>query len=371
MIVIGTGGVGAAALYHLTRRGVRAIGLDRFPPGHDRGSSHGGTRMIRLAYHEHLNYVSLLLRAYDLWHELEEVSHKKLFQEVGILVGGLPESEMISGVLRSAAEYQLPVDRLSPLEARSRFPGYCLPDYFCCLFEQRAGYLMVEESVKAHAEAAIRMGAELRSGVTVRGWKPDGQSVMVVTDEEVLRADQLVITAGAWSSDLLSSLNVPLRVLRKPLFWYRTKKPSYRVDLGCPCFLFETLGGIFYGFPQIDEQGLKIAEHTGGEPVEDPLEVDRTMHPAEKLRVEECLAHHMPDVARECTAHAVCMYTMSSDGHFVIGCHPEYPQVVFTAGLSGHGFKFTPVLGEIMADLAIEKKTRHAIQFLSPDRFVL
>ncbi len=370
VIVIGTGAVGSAALFHLAHRQVRAIGLDRFPPGHDRGSSHGQTRMIRLAYHEHSNYVPLLVRAYDLWRELEQIAQRKLFYEVGILVGGTPQGDMVSGVLRSASEHQLPIEQFSAAEASQRFPGYRLPENFCALFEQRAGYLLVEEYIKSHAEAAVRAGAELRCDSAVRRWWVDGRTVIVETDRGTLSADRLVITAGAWASEMLTSLKVKFQVLRKPLFWYHANDPRYKVESDCPCFLFETLGGIFYGFPQTDKLGVKLAEHTGGEPVVDPFQPDRSLHAADQRRIEACLATHLPDASQQCTAHSVCMYTMSPDGHFVVGQHPEYPQVVFTAGLSGHGFKFTSVLGEIIADLALQGKTRHPIEFLSPQRFI-
>jgi sarcosine oxidase len=368
-IVIGVGGVGSAALYHLARRGARAIGLDRFPPGHDRGSSHGETRMIRLAYHEHPDYVPLLLRAYELWNELELETQKTLYHQVGILVAGPSEGDLTSGVLRSAAEHGLPIEQFSVREAGNRYAGYQLPSHFCGLFEQRAGYLMVEDCVKAHVAAAIHAGAELRSDVAVRGWRLDGSTVLVETEEEIVSADRLIVTAGAWASDLLASLNVSFQVLRKPLFWYRTREPSYQADLGCPCFLFETLGGIFYGFPQMNKLGVKLAEHTNGEPITDPLEIDRSLRTTDQQRIEACLMHHLPGVSRECTAHSVCMYTMSADGHFVVGQHPEFPQVAFTAGLSGHGFKFTPVLGEIMSQLALDGETCHPIEFLSHRRF--
>ncbi len=371
VIVIGAGGVGSAALYHLARRGARVVGLDRFPPGHDRGSSHGQTRVIRLAYYEHPDYVPLLLRAYDLWHELEQVAGKKLFHQVGILGGGLPEGELISGILRSSAKHGLLVEQLSAQEAALRWPGYRMPDNFRGLFEARAGYLMVEDCVRAHAEAAIRAGAELHCGSAVRGWKIDSQGVTVETDHETLSADRLVITAGAWAGGMLLSLKVPFQVLRKPLFWYRTLNSTYQLDSGCPCFMFETLGGIFYGVPQDSELGVKVAEHTGGLAVDDPLHPDRTLHAADQRRIETCLAAHLPGVSSECTAHSVCMYTMTPDGHFVVDRHPQHAQVVLTAGLSGHGFKFTSVLGEIMAELALEAHTQHAIDFLSCRRFTV
>jgi glycine/D-amino acid oxidase-like deaminating enzyme len=272
-------------------------------------------------------------------------------------------------MLRSAADHKLVVEQISTREAGIRWPGYRLPESFSALFEQRAGYLMVEDCVMAHAHVARSAGAELRCDVAVRGWKVNNRGVTVETDTETLSADRLVITAGAWANEMLPSLKVPFTILRKPLFWYRSDNPAHLLDAECPCFLFETLGGIFYGFPQRNNLGVKLAEHTGGTIVDDPFHVDRTLHSADQRRVEECLAEHLPGATTDCAAHAVCMYTMSPDGHFVLGKHPEHSQVVFTAGLSGHGFKFTSVLGEIMADLALDGETKHPIEFLSPTRF--
>jgi monomeric sarcosine oxidase len=368
-IVIGAGGVGSAALFHLARRGLRVIGLDRFPPGHDRGSSHGQTRIIRQAYYEHPNYVPLLFRAYELWHELEVISNEKLFHQVGLMSGGPPAGEIIAGVELAADTHNLPIERLTAREAAERWPGFRVPESFGIVFESRAGYLMVEDCVRAHIAAAKQAGAQLRHGLTVLGWKPNGRGITVDTDEGALTADRLVITAGAWASDLLASLNVPFQVLRKPLFWYKTSDSGYNVDAGCPCFFFDTLNGQFYGFPQSGSSGVKIAEHTGGDPVADPLNVDRTLHTEDRKRVEACITEHLPGVSHECMADAVCMYTMSPDQHFVVGRHADHPQVVFTAGLSGHGFKFTSVLGEIMAELATQEKSRLPIEFLSPVRF--
>jgi monomeric sarcosine oxidase len=369
VIVLGTGGVGTAALYQLAGRGVRAIGLDRFPPGHDRGSSHGETRLIRLAYFEDPNYVPLVQRALELWRSLEQEAQRRLYYETGILVGGLTDSVIIDGMLRASREHRLPLEQLSASEAMRQYPGYRLPADFVALVERRAGFLMVEDCVRAHAAAAMRAGAEVRSGVTVREWRMDGTSIVVTTDDGTLMADRLVVTAGAWAGEFLQSLGVKLRVVRKPLFWYRADEDIHRVEHGCPCFLLESLGGIFYGFPQVSAAGVKLGEHTGGNVVENPLEVDRTLRAADQRRVEECLAAHLPAVSRECIGHAVCMYTMSPDENFIVGRHPEHEQVMFTAGLSGHGFKFASVLGEIMADLALDGATRQPIGFLSPTRF--
>lgn len=369
VIVVGTGGVGSAALYHLARRGVRVIGLDRFSPGHDRGSSHGQTRMFRTAYYEHPAYVPLLLRALDLWKELEHTAEKPLFHEVGVLHAGPTEGDLISGVLRSAYTHNLSVEVLSTQDTANRWPGYRLPGDFVSVFEPRAGFLLVEECVKSHIAAAERAGATLWSDCEVRRWSIQGGTAIVETDSGFLSADRLVVTAGAWTRDLLGTLNVDLQVLRKSLFWYMPRNDTHHPVFGYPCFLFESLDGLFYGFPQYDTLGVKLAEHTGGHVVNDPLQVDRTVDHEERERVERFIMAHLPHLSCKRTSHSVCLYTMSRDGHFIIGAHPEFPQVVFVAGLSGHGFKAASVLGEIAAQLAVDGTSEFQIYFLSPRRF--
>jgi len=368
-IVIGTGGVGSSALYHLARAGAKVIGLDRFPPGHDQGSSHGQTRIIRQAYHEHPNYVPLLFRAYELWHQLEQESQQQLYYQTGILFSGPPQGEVIRGVLKAAKEHNLNVEVPEINDARARWPAFHLRDDFRTVFEERAGYLLVEDCVRAHIAAAERRGAIMKSGVTVRDWKVDGASVVVRTDSEQYTADRLVVTSGAWAADLLASLNIPFQVRRKPLFWYRADDRRYEAAAGCPCFFFDNEHGQLYGFPKIDDRGIKTAEHTGGDVVIDPLHVDRSLHASDQRHIEARLAEYLPGVSRDCQLHAVCMYTMSPDEHFIVGLHPEHPQVAFSAGLSGHGFKFTSVLGEIMAQLVLDGHSPHPIDFLSPRRF--
>lgn len=367
-IVLGTGGVGAAALFHLARRGQRVLGLDRFPPGHDRGSSHGQTRLIRQAYYEQPDYVPLLKRAYELWDELSRLVGKQLFFPVGVLQVGARNGRVIPGVLASAALHGLAVDELSSADVAERFPGFQLTDTLGAVFERNAGYLLVEECVLAHAAQAVANGAVLQSGETVLGWKPVGSGVEVVTDRARYCSKSLVITAGAWAGPLLADLGVPLQVVRKPLYWFAAPDEGYHQERGGPGFIFETPEGNFYGFPKRDSAGVKVAEHSGGDFVFDPLKVDRSPHAGETTRVQAFLAKYMPGVSSEQTGFAVCLYTLSPDRNFLVDRHPAAPHVSFAAGLSGHGFKFTSVLGEVLADLATEGTTRLPIEFLSARR---
>ena len=367
-IVIGTGGVGSAALFHLARRGVRALGLDRFPPGHDRGSSHGATRIIRQAYFEHADYVPLLLRAYELWAELSERQGRPLYHETGLLEIGPAQGEVVPGVLASSKRHQLAIEDLTAREVFARWPGFRAPESYRAAFERRAGYLEVEACVLAHLEQASKMGAEVRTGAAVRRWRAEGPGVVVETDHDKFSAGALIIAAGAWAGQTLVDLGLRLEVRRKPLFWFEALETAYDPARGCPCFLFEMPTGIFYGMPQIDADGVKIAEHTGGAVVADPLEVNRDLEPAERRRVEEFAAACMPQVSHRMTRHAVCMYTMSPDAHFIVDRHPALPQVAFAAGLSGHGFKFTGVLGEALADLILDGATSLPVGFLAANR---
>lgn len=371
VIVLGTGGLGSAAAFHLARRGARVVGLDRFPGGHAHGSSHGETRIIRKAYFEHADYVPLLNRAYDLWHELEQRSGEQLYRQVGLIEAGPPDGIVVPGVLEAARRHGLAVDEVSRTDFRKRFPAFALPERDVAVFEQDAGFLFVEQSVLAHLSEAKACGAELRTGEAVVAWQANDQGVSVQTESETVHAASLVITAGAWATNLLVGLGVPLKIRRKHLHWYGCDDPRYLADNGCPGFFFETPAGYLYGFPQITDDGVKVADHTGGTEITDPLTDDKSIEPEDQRRVEAFLEAYLPSVSTTRTRHAVCYYTMSPDEHFIVDRHPEHSNVAFAAGLSGHGFKFTSVLGEVLAELVLEGSTHQPIDFLRCNRFGL
>jgi sarcosine oxidase len=377
-IVLGVGGFGSGALYHLARRGARVLGIERFTVAHDRGSSHGETRIIRKAYFEHPDYVPLLHRAYDLWHELECETKRRLLYPVGLFIAGAPSCESVAGTVLAAERHKLPIERLSAAAARRRFPGFRFADDFEIVFEPQAGYLEVENCVAAHVEAAVARGAVLRTNETVREWSSDGRRVVVKTDQGEYAADNLVITAGPWASAVLDqcagenaegeAFGKRLRVVRKPVFWFRAGG-EYDVTAGTPTFFFETTAGQFYGFPRIDGRTLKVAEHTLGEAVADPLTVERNQIPDDLARLGGFLRDHLPGLPERPDRHSVCMYTKTPDSHFCIDLHPRWPNVSVGAGFSGHGFKFTTVLGEALADLALQGTTPLPVGFLSVRRF--
>lgn len=376
-IVLGAGGVGSAAIWQLARRGLRVLGIDRFAPPHDRGSSHGQTRIIRQAYFEHPDYVPLLLESYRLWEELELETGRRLKLETGLLEAGPADGVVVPGVLAAAAQHRLGVEQLTASEVEARWPAFRLrgeagdQEGLVGVFERRAGLLYVEECVDACLAESKRHGAELLTGVEVLDWT-SGADVVVRTTVGEFRAARLVIAVGAWSTTLLGSLGVPLQVRRKSQMWFRPGAgvgESTKASDGFPCFLVEQPHGVFYGFPALDERGLKAAEHSGGDVVADPLTVDRTLHLVESERVDEFLHAHLPSVQTPCREHAVCLYTMSPDEHFIVDRHPADPRIAFAAGLSGHGFKFTPVLGRVLADLVVDGARSLPIGFLNLGRF--
>jgi sarcosine oxidase len=368
VIVLGAGGVGSAALWQLARRGVRVLGLDRFHPPHDRGSTHGQTRIIRQAYFEHPDYVPLVLASYELWRELEHETDDTLFVETGLIQIGPAGGEVVAGVRRAADIHGLPIETMTALDIEQRWPGFRVPADLVGAFDPRAGYLRVEACVRTALTAAKRQGAELLTGVEVEGWHGDRGGIRLRTSLGSFGCGRLVITAGAWAGTLLADLGLRLSVLRKSMFWFPARTAAYDVA-ACPTFLCELPEGIFYGFPRIDERGVKVAEHTGGRPVDDPLHVDRAIDHGEAARAARVVEDLLPGVSSVSGDHSVCLYTMTPDTHFIVDRHPAHGEVVFAAGLSGHGFKFAPALGVALADLACEGRTGLPVEFLSLRRF--
>ena len=368
-IVIGLGGFGSGALYHLARRGVRVLGIEQFGVAHDRGSSHGETRIIRKAYFEHPDYVPLLVRAYELWRELESECGRTLMHLGGLMLAGPPEGEAIAGAKLAARLHRIQIEEIDAVAGRRRFPGFRVPEGFSVLFEPEAGYLEVENCVRAHLEQAVAHGALVHTDETVLDWTSDGTRATVRTDRDSYEAASLVITAGPWASTVAGDLELPLQVVRKPAFWHPVMNRHYDVSAGAPAFYFEMPAGAFYGFPSLDGATLKVAEHTGGRPVSDASRVDRSAHPDDIAPVAEFVRTSLPGIIPEPVRHSVCLYTLTPDHHFIIDRHPEHPNVSIGAGFSGHGFKFTTVLGQALADLAADGRTDLPIGFLSATRF--
>jgi len=369
-IVVGAGAVGTAAAYHLASRGHKVVALDPHPPGHDKGSSHGGTRIIRLVYFEHPDYVPLLKRAFTLWQVLDETVDTKLLTRTGILQSGPPNGEVMAGMRDAAQAHGLPVESLTASDIATTYPGFRLRDGDDALFDPNGGILAVEDCVRAHATMAEMAGASFNIGERVVGWQEKGGQVQVVTEAGTYSAERLVITPGAWAPGLLPATRRYVHLLRKSLFWFDAGDDTYAIENGSPVFLFEQDSHTFYGFPAIDDKGIKLADHNNGRPLTVPEQLDRHVDPDELEAASLFLRHHLPRAGHQLNHHTTCMYTMSEDGHFVVDRYPGTNHVYFAAGLSGHGFKFASVLGEVLADLAVDGRTDHPIDFLSISRFL-
>ena len=358
--------MGSASLWHLARRGLKVLGLERFQVGHVRGSSHGETRIIRKAYFEHPDYVPLLRRAYDLWAELEQNCGEKLFEPVGILQVGQPDSALIAGVHRSAKIHRLPVESIFHHEVPARFPGFIADPNMDALFEKNAGFLHVEACVRAHARLAVRHGAEIRENIVVQSYARSLDQIIVSTDQGTLTSSALVLCAGPWSSTFLPH---SLSLRRKVVLWFETSDDSYNMDRGCPTFCFETPDGFYYGFPSLNGREVKVAEHSGGRVFDDADKIDRQVTPADEVRIRAFVAKYLPKLTNQVTRRSTCMYTMTPDEHFILDGQFDRPRVVWAAGFSGHGFKFAPIIGSVMADFVMHGETQEPAGFLSGRRF--
>jgi sarcosine oxidase len=369
VIVLGLGGMGTAAAYELARRGRRVLGIEQFELGHARGSSHGETRIIRKAYFEHPDYVPLLRRSYERWYDLEQRSGERLFLQCGVLSVGGRDSEVVAGVLESAAQHALPVEALDAVNLMRRFPQFKVPDDWRAVLERDAGLLFVEGCVAAHAHQARQCGADLHEQEEVISWRADDRHVEVVTKRDRYAAQRLVITAGAWATRFLADIGVPFSVMRQTPLWFAVSRPElFRRDR-FPCYCVDTPEGFFYGFPMIDSRGIKVARHYGADELCDPSAVDWNLHGDDEPPLRRYLQAYLPHVDGAMTHGSVCMYTLTPDRHFVIDLHPRHANVAIAAGFSGHGFKFASVVGEILADLAERGRTELPIEMFRAGRF--
>jgi sarcosine oxidase len=372
-IVAGLGGMGSATAYQLAGRGKRVLGLERFSPTHDKGSSHGRSRIIRQAYFEDPAYVPLLFRAYELWEQLERETGQELMTLTGGLMIGRREGELVSGSVRSAKAHGLPYELLDAGEVKDRFPPFSLDSETVALYEEKAGFVRPEESVKAHLDRAVALGADLRFEEPVLSWEASGEGVRVATPTGSYEAERLVISPGAWAPQLLADLRVPLEVERQVMYWFEpTSGLEPFLPDRFPIFIWEPDdGNVFYGVPDQDGgRGVKASFYRAGGVPCSPETLDREVHDKEVEFIRSYLAEHVPDLAGRCVEAKACMYTNTPDLHFVISFHPDHPQVVIACGFSGHGYKFCSVVGEILTDLATEGSTDQPIDLFSPARLI-
>lgn len=365
-IVIGVGGMGSATLYHLAKRGLNVLGIEQFGIPHEMGSSHGLTRIIRLAYYEDPSYVPLLRRTYELWAELEREFGEKLFYQTGSIDMGAEDSEVFAGSLASCIEHDLSHDILNSRELSERFPGYQMPEQIKAVFQPQGGLLVPEKCIEAHVEIAKEHGATVHTHERVQGWDILGDGrVEVITDKGRYHAEKLVLCSGAWVSKLLPDLQDKTTVERQVLIWLETKRPEWFTPERFPVWNGQVDEGRYYGFPEFnpngDTPGMKFGRWHHRDELVDPDTIDRNIYPEDEALLRQFGEKYFPDGSGKTLNMKACMFTNTADEHWILQTLDDMPQVSVAAGFSGHGFKMASVIGEVMADLAQHGETEHDI----------
>lgn len=371
VVVVGLGAMGSATVYALARRGIRVTGIDRFDPPHDRGSSHGESRVFRMAYFEDPSYVPLLRLALDQWRKLEAYTGEQVLLVTGVLEAGLPGSPLVAGSLRSAVQHALPHEVLRAREVNQRFPAFSLPNDWECIFQPDGGVLRPELAIRLFLSAAQGLGAQVQVKTVVREVRPVADHVEVLLESgEVIKAGSAVLAAGPWIADFLPELAAHLTLTRQPVVWFRPQdRELVRADR-MPVFSLHMQDDLIYGFPDVFGSGVKVASHLSGGKLSSPDACGVEVSDEEKASLGAVLKRYVPAAAGDPIQAATCIYTRSPDAHFVLGLHADYPKIVLASPCSGHGFKFASIFGEVLADLATTQTTDWPIERFRPDRFI-
>ncbi|MCD6070476.1 MAG: N-methyltryptophan oxidase [Microvirga sp.] len=367
--VIGLGAMGSAALFNLARQGHRVIGIEQFEPGHDKGSSHGESRIIRLSYFEHPSYVPLARRALEKWRDLEALSGETILTVTGVLEAGYPGASIVSGSLEAARQHDLTHDVLCASDITRRFPGFKVPSNWTGLFQPEGGLLRPELAIRTFVQQAEHHGAETRMNTRVLGIEPFGAGIRVRTDAEVIEAGSVIVATGAWIGDFAPELKPHLKITRQVLGWFSPLEPSLFKPDCCPVFLLESEEDACYGFPDFAGTGVKTASHREGLALPSAEDLVQDGSPADEAQIRRMLELAMPDANGPLRQMRACMYTRTPDDDFVIDLSPVDPRIVLASPCSGHGFKFASVIGEVLADLALGRASANDISRFQFRRF--
>jgi sarcosine oxidase len=368
-IVLGLGAMGSAATYQLARRGARVLGIDQYAPPHELGSSHGESRITRLACAEGPEYTPLARRSHDIWREIERTLGVELLTQNGLAMISAPGEQQVShgttnflaATIRAAEHWDVPHEILGAAEVRSRFPGLAMQDGYSAYVDRVSGFVRPERCIEAQLTLARSLGAGLLTGERVTGFRQDGTGVTVTTDKGVHRGRQLVLAAGAYLPTLLDTPELQGRfmITRQVLYWLKARTPEEHRRLSpdrCPVYIWQIQGqGVFYGFPAIGdfENGVKVA--TENEVVATTAaEVDRSVGPHEiQAMYETYIAPSLPGLSSTCVRAKVCLYTQVDKARFIIDRHPALDRVIVASPCSGHGFKHSAAIGELLAGMAL------------------
>ncbi len=370
VIVVGVGGMGAAACWQLARRGQRVLGLERFDIPHAQGSSHGVTRIIRLAYYESPAYVPLLKRAYELWREASQAAGETLLVTTGSLDAGPADSDVFQGSLLSCREHGLAHEVLTGTQVNARHPGYRLPDDFAAVFQPDGGFVLSERAIVAHATLAMAAGAEIHAREAVLDWAPiAGGGVRVTTSRGTYEAGRLVLSPGAWIGDFVLALKSIAVPERQVLGWFQPAHPERFMPAAFPVLNLKVDEGRYYLLPVHDVPGLKIGLYNHLKERGHPNSLSREVTADDEAVLRRCIARYFPDADGPVMTLKSCMFTNTPDEHFIIDTLTGQPEVVVVSPCSGHGYKFASVVGEIVADLATSATSHFDLSMFGLARF--
>lgn len=365
--VLGLGALGSATLFQLSRRGVRVLGIDQFAPPHPYGSSHGATRITREAIGEGRHLTPIAQRSHQLWREIEHEAGVSLFSATGLLILSGAERtsythvpNFFANTIAAAREHKIPHELLDASEIRRRFSQFRLRDDESGYWEPGGGYVRPEECIAAQLGLARKYGAKTQLNEHVSAFHAGAEGVILECANNTYCARTLIVAAGPWLPGLLESGPASaFRVFRQTTFWYPASDDSFGVEQ-FPVFIWELSGRSqpLYGFPDIDGAGVKIATEQF-ETATHPANVDRNVSPAECGSMHQSyVAPFLPALGARCTRASACLYTVTSDFNFVIDRHPDDERVILASCCSGHGFKHSAALGEALAEITLEGKSR-------------
>jgi len=370
VIIVGVGGMGSAACWQLARRGRRVLGLDRFDIPNSFGSSHGVTRIIRLAYFESPNYVPFLQRAFALWREASEAFGEPLLITTGSLDSGPPDDVQVRGAIESCRVHDLDHELLTAAEVNRSHPGCRLPDEFAAVFQPDGGFVLSERTIIAHVTMAIAAGAEIHGHEKVLEWSPiAGGGVRVVTSRGTYESGQLVLSPGAWIGDLVPLLSEVAVPERQVLGWFQPHDPDKYMPSAFPVHCLRGEEGFYYLLPIYGVPGVKVGfyHHLGESGPADAISREPTL--ADEMLLRRCFGRYFPKADGPVMALRTCIFTNTPDEHFIIDTMPDQPEVIVVSPCSGHGYKFASVVGEIVADLAVTGRSSFDLSMFRLDRF--
>lgn len=368
-IVVGVGGMGAAALAQLARRGQKVLGIERFDMGHGMGSSHGLNRIIRLAYFEHPDYVPLLRRAYELWREAEQLTGEQLLFVTGGLDAGPREGRVVQGSLAACDIHGLPHELLTAGQIAERFPGYRLPEGYAGVYQPDGGFIASERAILAYASLAVGAGAEIHGREKVVAIEPEQDGITVMTDRSRYQAAKVIVSAGPWIADLVPGMKTNAMAERQVLGWFQPRNPSLFTQAAFPVSNLETDIGHFYQFPMWGIPGFKIGLYNHFREQGHADALSREPNEADEAALRGAIRRFFPEANGSTLRLATCLFTNAPDEHFIIDTLPECPDIIVASPCSGHGFKFASVVGELLADMATGTPLSHDLSLFRHDRF--